>query len=146
MLEAGETNVSLGTLDKLARALEVDFATLVAVRPVPALTPEATRAVEPVWEDGRGSNAWLLDSRSGARVVEVWHWELAAKAHYEAVADPPGSEELVFVHSGRLVVEIDEARYTLHEDEHLRLPTDRPYAYVNPGRKLARFARVIMIP
>jgi transcriptional regulator with XRE-family HTH domain len=145
MLEAGETNVSLGTLDKLARALEVDFAALVAVRPVPALTPEATRAIEPVWEDDRGSSARLLDSRSGARVVELWHWELAAGARYEATADPPGSEELLFVHSGRLIVEIDEARYTLGENEHLRLPTDRPYTYANPGRKLARFARVVVI-
>ncbi len=146
MLEAGETNVSLGTLDKLARALDVDFATLVAVRPVPALTPEATGAVAPAWEDGRGSSARLLGSRSGARVVELWHWELAAGARYEATADPPGSEELILVRSGRLVVEIDEARYTLEEDEHLRLPTDRPYAYMNPGRKPVRFARVIVIP
>ena len=45
MLEAGETNVSLGTLDRLARALAVDFVTLVAVRPVPALTPEAKEMI-----------------------------------------------------------------------------------------------------
>ena len=146
MLEAGETNVSLRTLDRLARALAVDFVTLVAVRPVPALTPEATRSVEPVWEDGRGSSARLLDSRSGARIVELWHWELVAGGRYEAAADPPGSEELLFVHSGRLVVEIDEARYTLDEDEHLRLPTDRPYTYANPGRRLVRFSRVVLIP
>lgn len=145
MLEAGETNVSLGTLDKLARALEVDFAALVAVRPLPTLTPEATRAVEPVWEDGRGSSARLLDSRSDARVVELWHWELAARARYEATADPPGSEELLFVHSGRLIVEIDKALYTLEENQHLRLPTDRPYTYANPGRRLVRFARVVII-
>ena len=145
MLEAGETNVSLGTLDKLAKALAVDFVTLVAVRPVPPLTPEATRSVEPVWEDDRGSSARLLDSRSAARVVELWHWELAAGARYEAVADPPGSEELLLVNSGQLVVEIGQAHYTIEEGEHLRLPTDRPYQYANPGRKLVRFARVVLI-
>ncbi|MDA8309226.1 MAG: XRE family transcriptional regulator [Actinomycetota bacterium] len=146
MLEAGETNVSLGTLDKLARALDVDFATLVAVPPVPPLTPEATRSVEPVWEDGRGSAARLLDSRSSARVVELWYWELAPGARYEAEADPPGSEELLLVHAGRLVAEVGDAAYTLDEGEHLRLPTDRPYAYGNPGQKTVRFTRVVVIP
>ena len=146
MLEAGETNVSLGTLDKLAAALDLDFATLVAVRPVSSLTPEPTRSVDPVWEDGRGSAARLLDSRSSARVVELWHWELVGGARYEADADPPGSEELLLVHSGRLVAQVGEDRYTLDEGQHLRLPTDRPYAYENPGRKVVRFSRVMVIP
>jgi transcriptional regulator with XRE-family HTH domain len=146
MLEAGETNASLGTLDKLARALELDFAMLVAVRPVPALTPETARSVEPVWHDDRGSSARLLDSRPAARVVELWQWELAGSARYDAVADPPGSEELLFVDAGRLVVEIDHARYTLEEGQYLRLPTDRPYAYVNQEPRAARFTRVVVIP
>lgn len=146
MLEAGETNASLGTLDKLAWALELDFATLVAVRPIPSLTPEPTRAVEPVWEDGHGSSAHLLDSRAGARVVELWQWELAPGATYEAVADPPGSEEFLLVHSGRLVVEVDGDRYRLKAGEHLRLPTDAPYGYVNAGRGVTRFVRVVVVP
>ena len=146
MLEAGETNASLGTLDKLARALDFDFATLVAVRPVPTLSPETTRSVAPVWQDGRGSSARLLDSRSAAGIVELWHWELAGGARYEAEADPPGSEELLLVLSGRLVAEVGGDRYSLEEGQHLRLPTDMPYAYTNPGRKTARFTRVVVIP
>jgi transcriptional regulator with XRE-family HTH domain len=146
MLEAGGTNVSLGTLDKLARALDVEFAALVAVRPVPTLIPEATRSVEPVWSDGRGSAARLLDSRVSARVVELWYWELVPAARYEADADPPGSEELLLVHAGQLVAEVGDAGYTLEEGQHLRLPTDVPYAYANPGRKIVRFTRVVAIP
>lgn len=146
MLEAGETNASLGTLDKLARALDLDFAALVAVRPLPALTPEATRSVQPVWEDGRGSSARLLDSRASARIIELWHWELVGGARYEAVADPPGTEGLLLVDSGRLVAEVGGARYSLEEGQYLRLPSDRPYAYMNPGRKLVRFTRVVVIP
>jgi transcriptional regulator with XRE-family HTH domain len=146
MVVSGETNASIGTLDKLARALGLDFATLAAVRPVPPLVPEATREVAPTWEDDKGSSAHLLDSRSGARVVEFWQWTLVAGARYEAEADPPGSEELLLVRSGRLVVEIGDDRYTVREGEHLRLPTDRPYAYVNPGRRSATFERVIVIP
>ncbi len=146
MLEAGETNSSLGTLDKLARALGLDFATLVAVRPIPALTPETERALEPVWEDGRGSTARLLDARPGARVVELWLWELVAGARYVAEADPPGSEEILLVHSGRLVVEVGDHRYALAAGQHLRLPTDTPYTYVSSGRHPVRFVRVAVIP
>lgn len=146
MLEAGEANASLGTLDKLARALELDFASLAAVHPVPALVPGRTRSVQPVWEDDRGSTARLLDSRAGARVVELWQWELAGGAGYAAEPDPPGSEELLLVHSGRLVAEVGEDRYVLEPGEHLRLPTDQPYGYVNPGRKAVRFFRIVVIP
>ncbi len=146
MLEAGETNASIGTLDKLARALGLEFATLAAVRPVPPLVPETTRAAPPAWEDGAGSTARLLDSRSGARVVELWQWELVGGVRYDAEADPPGSEELLLVHAGRLVVEVDDQRFVLRAGEHLRLPTDTVYAYVNPGRRTVRFERVVVIP
>ena len=146
MLEAGETNASIGTLDKLARALGLDFATLAAVRPVPSLVPETIRAVAPIWEDGAGSTAHLLDSRSGARVVEFWRWELVGGARYDAEADPPGSEELLLVHTGRLVVEVGGGRHVLMAGDHLRLPTDAPYAYVNPGRRVVRFERVLALP
>lgn len=146
MLEGGETNTSLGTLDKLARALGLDFATLAAVRPMPALIPETTRSVQPVWEDGRGSTARLLDSRSSSRVVEIWHWELVAGARYESEADPPGTEEFLVVHTGKLVAEVGGARFALEGGQHLRIPTDAPYAYVNPGRGTVRFVRVVVIP
>ena len=145
MLEAGETNASIGTLDKIARALGLDFAALVAVRPVPTLTPETSRSVPPAWEDGRGSAAHLLYSCSGTRTVELWQWELVGGARYEADADPPGSEELVVVHSGRLVVEVAQEPYALEAGEHLRMPTDTPYAFVNPARKTVKFDLVILI-
>lgn len=155
MLEGGEANVSLGTLDKLARALDCDFATLIAVRRIPPLTPEQTRTVDPVWEDGRGSTARLLLADSVARVTELWQWQLMPGAHYEADADPAGSEEILLVQTGRLVVEVVAAaagsdqgdeRYELGAGSYLRLPTDTPYAYVNAGRSVLRFVRLILMP
>ncbi len=155
MLESGGANVSLGTLDKLAHALHCDFATLVAVRQIPPLTPEQTRTVDPVWEDGRGSTARLLHADSGARVTELWQWQLMPQARYEADADPSGSEEILLVHSGQLVVEVagaatgathPDGHYELGAGSYLRLPTDTPYAYVNTGRSVARFVRLILMP
>jgi transcriptional regulator with XRE-family HTH domain len=146
MLEAGETNASLGTLDKLARALDCDFYTMITGNPVAPLTPEVTREVAPLWEDGRGSTARLLISHPFATTTELWNWELVASARYDAEPDPPGSEEIILVSSGRLVVEVGEERYVLKSGGYLRLPSDRPYAYANPGRTVVRFVRIIVMP
>jgi len=146
MLEAGGTNASLGTLDKLARALDCDFATLVAARRVDLLVPALARSVAPVWEDDRGSSARLLVARTTAGATELWQWHLVAGARYDAEADPPGSEEILLVTVGRLVVEVVDHRYEVRAGGYLRLPTDVPYAYANPGRSTTRFMRVVLIP
>lgn len=144
LLEAGEVNPSLGTLDKLAHALGTDFVSLVAARPVAALVPKPSEEVVPVWEDGLGSTARLLASRPGAGTTELWQWELVAGSRYEAEPDPPGSEEMVLVSSGRLVIEVGDDKFSLASGGYLRLPTDRPYAYANIGRTSVRFIRVIV--
>ncbi len=146
MLEAGEANASVGTLDKLARALDCDFYTMIAGNPVAPLTPEATREVAPLWEDAKGSTARLLISHPRAATTELWNWELVPAARYDAEADPPGSEEIILVSSGRLVIEVGDARFSLTRGGYLRLPTDRPYAYANPGRSTVRFVRIIVTP
>jgi len=48
--------------------------------------------------------------------------------------------------NGRLVVEVGGERYEMRSGGYLRLPTDVPYAYVNPGRATTRFIRVILMP
>jgi transcriptional regulator with XRE-family HTH domain len=146
MLEAGETNASLGTLDKLARALSCDFYTMIAGRPVAPLSPETAREVVALWEDGKGSSARLLISHPRASVTELWQWQLVGGARYQAEADPPGSEEILLVSSGRLVVEVGDDRYPLAAGGYLRLPSDVPYAYGNPGRATAHFLRIIVMP
>lgn len=145
MVESAETNASLGTLDKLARALGSDFAALVGGSPATPLTPEATGSVVPLWEDGRGSSARLLVTHPGRSITELWQWELVAGGRYEAEADPPGSEEIIFITAGRLVVEVGEESHPLAPGDYIRLPTDVPYAYANPQRSTVRFLRVVSL-
>jgi transcriptional regulator with XRE-family HTH domain len=146
LLEAGEVNPSLGTLDKLAGALGTDFVSLVAARQVAPLVAKSSREVVPVWGDGLGSTARLLASKPGAGTIELWQWELAPGSRYEAEPDPPDSEEMILVSTGRLVIEVGEDRFSLASGGYLRLPTDRPYAYANTGKTRARFIRVIASP
>jgi transcriptional regulator with XRE-family HTH domain len=144
MLEAGETNASLGTLDKLAHALGCAFADLVVGRPVAPLVPERAEAQQPVWEDGRGSSARLLVARSMVATTELWLWQLSPGGRYEAEADPAGSEEILLVGAGRLVVEVGTDELDLVAGQYLRLPSDAPYAYRNPARTTNQFLRVIL--
>ncbi len=146
MLEAGETNASLGTLDKLARALDCDFHTMITGSTVAPLTPEASGEVVALWEDGKGSTGKLLISHPRATTTELWQWELVPGARYDAEPDPPGIEEIILVSAGRLVVEVGEDRYKLESGEYLRLPTDRAYAYANAGRSTVHFVRIIVMP
>lgn len=144
LLEAGEANPSLGTLDKLSRALGVDFGSLVVSRTAAPFEPGQAHRLEPVWEDGRGSSARLLVSHSGVGRAELWQWELVPGARYDAEADPPGAEEVIVLSSGQLVVEVGGEQLQLAEGGYLRLPSDRPYAYANPGARPARFVRVYL--
>jgi transcriptional regulator with XRE-family HTH domain len=146
LLEGGEANPSLGTLDKLARALGTDFASLVVARPVAQLVPEIPHRLAPVWEDGLGSTGRLLASHPDAGTTELWQWELVPGSGYEADPDPPGGEEVVLVLSGQLVVKVGPDRLTLDAGGYLRLPSDQTYAYSNPSEALTRFLRVIVSP
>lgn len=146
LLEAGQANASLGTLDKLAQALGTGFGSLVLPRPPAPLVPAGPAQVAPIWEDSRGSSARLLSSYPGAGQIEIWSWDLAGGARYQAEADPRGTEELVLVATGRLVLEVAGERFALSSGAHVRAPTDGGYSYSNPGPSPASFITVVLQP
>jgi transcriptional regulator with XRE-family HTH domain len=143
-LEAGEANVSLGILDKLAHALGTTFGQLVSEREALPLVAERFGEVSPIWQDEAGSSARLLVSYTSLSGAEMWSWELAPGARYDADPDPPGSEECLLVSAGTLHVEVDGTCYPLASGSYLRLPSDRNYSYVNPaGAATVSFTRLV---
>jgi transcriptional regulator with XRE-family HTH domain len=98
-IEQGTANPSLVTVDKIADALGVDFAALAA----PSQT-EPLHISEPVeiWRSDAGSRAVLHVASARRGGPELWEWTLQPGDHYQAEADPPGSEELILVTAGRL--------------------------------------------
>lgn len=146
-IELGQANPSLVTVDKVARALDTDFAGVVlaheAVDLVSVLPPSTATLM---WSSEAGSTAHLHVVTSDRGGPELWTWTLAAGDRYTAQPDPPGSEELFLVQSGTL---------TLHGDGFppvavlaggsARLASDRHYAYVNEGPGATTFVRVVHI-
>lgn len=145
-IEGGTANASLVTLDKIARALGVDFFAL--VRPGPETTVELLQADEAttVWhglaDESKGRVFTTTRSRGPA---EMWDWTLGAGDRYDAEPDPVGSEEIIAVMRGALVLSVDGSTYPVPEGAIARIATDRTYSYINASEKTVSFIRVVVI-
>lgn len=138
-LEAGDANVSFGTLDRLARVLGVTFAEL--VRP-----PDGEPAAVLAWRGERpGSHATLLQShRQDDGTFELWSWRLAGGDRYRAEPDPRGFHEMLYVVDGTLTLKVGRRRVMLGAGRSHLFPTDTGYAYVNEGGAPCVFLRNVI--
>ena len=145
-VELGQANPSMVTVDKLARALGVDFPTL-AGAPAAGTSP-VHRSSGPVtaWAGQEGSAALLHVAGSRTGAPELWEWRLAPGDAYASEADPAGSEELLLVLEGTLLLEVEGERAELPAGAAARLSSDRPYAYRNEGPGALRFVRATLGP
>ena len=139
-LEAGEANISLSGLDRLAEALGITFVDLVGA---PATS---TRRIDAVaWRGGvPGSEAVLLGSAPAAHEAQLWSWALAAGERYDAEPDPAGWHEMVVVTAGRLRIERDEGPVELAPGDHAVYSSAQGYAYVNVHDGVTRFVRTVV--
>jgi len=127
-IEAGDSNVSLATLDRLADALGVPFADLVRAPDAEVPAPEV------VWRGGDPrSRARFLAGVPGGGTVELWEWSLAPGERYDAAPDRPGTRTLVYVAAGTLTLQADGGGQTVAEGESACFVSDRPYVYANRG-------------
>lgn len=141
-IEAGEKNVSLTTLDRIAEALGVAFTTLIQA-------PErcdTARIDEVAWAGLHpGSQAVLLGSSTARREVELWAWTLAPGEHYASEADAEGWSEQIYVVSGVLTLRIEDSERHLKAGEFHIFASDCRYAYRNDGQQPTHFVRNVVI-
>lgn len=146
LIEQGQANPSLVTVDKIARALGADFASLIRdTRPDPVAVNEPGTAVG-VWSSAAGSRAALQVATQRQPSAELWEWVLQPGDRYDAQPDATGSEELFLVLDGALTLEVEGLEpVTVKVGGSARLASDRNYAYANHGRKPARYIRVVRL-
>lgn len=144
LIEQGQANPSLATIDKIARAVGTDFATLASgSRPDPVAV-HAPGAAPGVWSSQAGSRASLQVATLARPAAELWDWLLQPGDRYDAQPDAPGSEELFLVVAGELTLEVESMEpVSIAAGGSARLASDRQYAYVNNGLEPARFVRVV---
>jgi transcriptional regulator with XRE-family HTH domain len=139
-LEAGEANISLSGLDRLADALGTRFSTLVAE---PSAPPAAINAL--AWRGaGPESSASLLGSAPALSEAQLWSWSLSPGDRYDADPDPAGWHELLLVTSGRLRLEREDGTAVLGPGDHAIYSSAQRYAYVALGEEAVRFVRVVV--
>lgn len=128
--EAGEANISLTGVDRLAEALGTTFTALVAA---PGALPAAIDEV--AWRGTHAASIAVLLSSVPARAeAQLWTWTLGPGDRYEAQPDPEGWHEILLVTEGTLLLErAAQTTASLGEGDHIAFSSAQPYAYVNAG-------------
>jgi transcriptional regulator with XRE-family HTH domain len=135
-IELGQANPSLATVDRIARALDSDFAALAL--PEGDIEAEGTL----VWQAQDGSRALLLGATQDPR-AELWRWILAPGGHYDAEPDRPGAQEIHHVLSGRLTLALETGAQVVSAGQTAVIASDQKYAYVNDEAESVVFVRVV---
>lgn len=143
-IEAGESNVSIATVDRLANALGLAFAEV--VRPPQAGRQQANAPLR-IWQGNHpDSHATLLHSLpQPGLTVELWQWQLAQEDCYVAEPDPAGSHEMLYVFEGELTVEVQGKLHQLGSGQSLSFATDTDYVYRNSGAGMLRFTKTMIM-
>ncbi|MFY1667514.1 helix-turn-helix domain-containing protein [Pseudomonas sp. Pseu.R1] len=140
-IEAGERNVSLATLDRVAEALDVVFSDLIQApddRDPSSINEVAWAGTQP------GSKAVLLAKATARHGVELWEFSLAPGETYTSEADPEGWSEQVYVIEGCLSVALPDETRRVVAGEFFMFAGDQPHAYRNDGEVALRFVRNVV--
>jgi hypothetical protein len=128
-IEAGESNASIATVDKLASALGLSFVDV--VRP-PSLSDKAGAAAAHL--AGRAGRQPCQPAGVGGHAghgTGLWRWQLAAGDSYHAEADAPGCHEAAVCAGRQLQVQLGQQSHTLQTGQSLAFASDQEYSYHN---------------
>ncbi|MQA05225.1 MAG: helix-turn-helix domain-containing protein [Streptosporangiales bacterium] len=138
-IELGQANPSLATVDRVAHALDTDFAAL-ALPEDDAVPTEVAGTL--VWQAPDGSHALLLGATQDPR-AELWRWTLAPGGRYDAEPDRPRAQEIHHVLSGRLTLVLEAGAQVLAPGQTCIIASDQEYAYLNEEADPVTFIRVV---
>ncbi|MGE8064875.1 helix-turn-helix domain-containing protein [Pseudomonas sp. NPDC089569] len=141
-IEAGEKNVSLTTLDRVAEALDVAFSDLIQAPDV----RDHSRINELAWAGTiAGSKAVLLSRATATREVEQWEWCLQPGEVYPSQPDADGWSEQFYVFEGCLTLVIGDTPHRIAAGEFYMFASNQPHSYRNDGPVAVRFVRNVVI-
>jgi XRE family transcriptional regulator, regulator of sulfur utilization len=137
-IEKNETNPTLGTLYKLARALNAPIEDILRGDEAPALIEKLGPAGTPLLmsEDGR----CRLRIIGWIRTVELVQWyylEAEPGGVLDSDPHPSGSVENLTVLSGAVSITVGEEQFRVGAGETARYSADRPHRITNEGDMLA---------
>lgn len=144
-IEQRRTNPSLGTLVRIAEALGVGVTRLVETAPQPLISVVGPDAGSVLWHEDASAGR-LLTGSDRREHLELWAWTLAPGAERRSEAHLPGTEELLRVEAGELLLEVDGAVHLVPPGGGAVFAADRPHAYRNVGEEPVRFTMAVVQP
>lgn len=144
-IEQGRANPSIATLCRVATALRVSVADLLADAsevscPVEVLDAQAARTL---WTGPHGGSATLVVGARGPDMLELWRWVLHPGERFEARAHGAGAVELIHVRVGVLTLTVDDTAHLVSAGHSAVASTDRAHAYQCGGRGRTEFIMVV---
>ncbi|WP_258240889.1 MULTISPECIES: helix-turn-helix domain-containing protein [Pseudidiomarina] len=142
-IEQGRANPSIGMLCKLANALGVSVADIVAVSEAPNVAVHRSRDIPTLWHGEHGGFAKLTAGTKGSEMLELWQWLMQPSERFAADAHATGTTELLFVTKGSLTVTINQDVYVLNEGDAMTAQTDVPHSYHNNSSEPVYFMMTV---
>jgi transcriptional regulator with XRE-family HTH domain len=131
-IELRQSVPTINVLWKIARALDVPFSALLSERPVPStFVLRASRSKVLSSADGSFLSRALFPFDE-PHFVEFYELRLAARAHEDAGAHPPGTRENLVVTSGVLALSVGNEEHRLEAGDAIYFGADVPHVYRNP--------------
>lgn len=147
-IEQARANPSIATLCRLATALGVSVAELVAPAGAVQSSINIVKAddARKLWAGPRGGSAVLLAGTKGPDMLEMWQWELKPGERFEANSHGRGTRELIHVTSGKLFLEVEGQGTIVAVGATAVALTDRPHSYANLSKSPVRFVMTVHEP
>ncbi len=145
-VEQGATNPSVGTLLRLSDALGIGLPALVDPPRAPAWRVTRGSEAPVLWRSEAGGHAALVAGTQKPDVVELWDWTLAPGDRHESEPHTAGTQELLQVQAGTLVVGVDDRTVELGPGDALTFSGESAHSYANPGAEPARFTLAVFEP
>ncbi len=144
-IEAGRANATLGTLVRLAAAVQVPLAELVGgTSGESAIVITEPSEQRTLWRGPAGGSGVLISHARTPDALELWHWHLKPGEEYTSEAHTPGTYELIAVTRGRLLLTVGDEEVVLTSGASFR--ADAPHAYRNTTRRPVDFTMTVFEP
>jgi transcriptional regulator with XRE-family HTH domain len=132
-IELGQSAPTINVLWKIARALDVTFATLIQAREAGGTTLLEKSKAKVLTSQGGQFSSRALFPFDGPRRAEFYELRLGSGAQESADAHAPGTLENLVVAAGSLDLSVGKEQHRLHEGDAIVFEADVPHTYANAG-------------
>lgn len=144
-IERNEVTPTITVLWKIANGFKISFTALISAKASDASVCRL-EDVEPLTEDeGRFIN-YPTFPFAGGRPFECYRIVIKPRGGMHAEPHLPGSEELITVFAGEVLLTAGQQEFRLARGDAIRFKADVPHAYANPGLEDAELSMVIYYP